>query len=148
MTAPTKLWIVHFNFNARARCNRSPAVQALVVKRCDKVAKPLRPDGDTTANFHGDRDIDFINVNGERLTVPAQTAGADLVMLRVARNMRSAALCHGPAFTAFAIQRHIQSAMVFRLGNTACAAACQGIVGREHTAHKGNDGEAVFAVVA
>jgi hypothetical protein len=38
--------------------------------------------------------------------------------------------------------------MVFRLGNAACAAACQGIVGREHTAHKGNDGEAVFAVVA
>jgi hypothetical protein len=38
--------------------------------------------------------------------------------------------------------------MVFRLGNTACTAACQGIVGREHTAHKGNDGEAVFAVVA
>jgi len=148
MTAPAEMWIVHFNFNARARCDRSPTVQARVVEWRDKIAKPFRPDGDTTVNFHGDRDIDFINVNGERLTVPVQTAGANLVMLGVARNVRSTALCHGPTLAAFAIQRHIQSAMVFSLGNTASAAACQGVVGREHTAHKGNDGKAVFAVVA
>jgi hypothetical protein len=38
--------------------------------------------------------------------------------------------------------------MIFRISKATSTAACQCVVGRKHTAHKGNDGEAVFAVVA
>ena len=148
MTTPTETGVVHFNFDARAGRNGPPAMQALVVEWRDKMAKPFRPDCDSAAHAHGDRHIDFINVNGERLTIPVQTAGANLVMRCVARNMGSASFCHGPALAAFAIKRHIQSTMVFRIGNTTFAASCPGVIRREHTAHKGNDGEAVFTVVA
>ena len=148
MTAPTELGVVHLHLHTRARCNGSPAVQALVVKRCDKVTKPFWPHFDTASNAHWQRHIDFIDVDGECLSIPVQTAGANVEMLRTARNMRAASLCHGPSFTAFAIQRHIQRAMVFWIGKAASAAACQCIVGRKNTAYKGNDGEAVLAVVA
>ena len=84
MTAPAELWVVHFNFNTRAGRNRPPTMQAHIVERRDKITKPFWPNCDTASHSHGDGDIDFINVNGERLTVPVKTAGTNLVMLCVA----------------------------------------------------------------
>ena len=147
MAAPAELWVVHLHLNTRAGCDGSPAVQARVVKWRDKIAKPFRPHCDTAADPNRKRHIELFNVNGERLPIPVQTAGANLVMMCAARNVLSAALCHGPTLTPFAIQRHIQSAMVFRISKATVMASRPCVVGREYTAYKGDDGEPVFAVV-
>ncbi len=45
-----------------------------------------------------------------------------------------------------AIQRHVERTVIFRIGTS--PAAPEGIVGREHTADKADDGEAMLAVIA
>ena len=119
MATPAEMGLVHFNFHAGAGRNRAPAVQAFVVQGGDKLAKSFGAHGDATPNAHRDGHIDFINLNGECLPVPVQTAGTNLVMLRAALAMASTALGHGPSLAALAIKRHIQSAVIFRVRNTA-----------------------------
>jgi hypothetical protein len=40
-------------------------------------------------------------------------------MLRAALAVALTSLSHGPSLAALAIQRHVQSAVIFRIGNTA-----------------------------
>ena len=57
------------------------------------------------------------------------------------------ALGHGPAFSCPAIERHVDGAEVFGICCSAAAARPR-IIGREHAAHEGDDGERVAAALA
>jgi len=59
--------------------------------------------------------------------------------------MAFGAFCHRPSALG-AIERHIDRAMIFSFGRPALAGA--GVIGREHTAHKSNDRQAVLAIIA
>ena len=85
---------------------------------------------------------------GECLAIPVQTARANLIVLCIARNMRAAPLCHGPALAALAVQSHIQGAEIVWIGNAALTLSRPSVIGGEYAAYKGNDREPVLAVVA
>ena len=148
VSAPARAWVVQFHFYARARCYRSPAVATGVVQRGDKAAQAFGPHGDAASHAHREGDIDVVKFNAQRLPVPLQAARAYAVVVCAALDMAAAPLGHGPAFAGFAIQRYVERTVVFGLGHAAAQLARQCVVGRKHATHKGDDGQAMLAVVA
>jgi len=73
-------------------------------------------------------------------------ARPDLKASTVSADMALAALCHGPASDAAAIQRNIDCAMtLWRSGWIFLQGPV--VIGRKHTADKGNDGQAKCTVI-
>jgi hypothetical protein len=67
-------------------------------------------------------------------------------LLRIAVTVLRTSLSHGPAFGMSRIKRHIQGAVVIGVGVAAAPSPC--VIRGKHTAHKGNDGQAMLAIVA
>ena len=119
-----------------------------VVKRRDKTTKPLGFHRHAATHSLGPRHIDLVDIDGQFLAIPMQTAWPNLVVVSAALNMLTAPLSHGPAFAAFAIQSHIQGAEILRIRYTALKSPCQCIVRRKNTADKSNDGQTMLTVIA
>ena len=85
-----------------------------------------------------------MDVNFKVVAMPVQAAGSNGEAGCVTLNMTAAALGHGPARVA-AIQGDIERAIVFRISRATFQRSA--IVRREHAANKGDDGQAVVAVV-
>ena len=122
-------------------------MQALVVQRRHKITQTLRAYRHAAAHPVWPWHIDLIDVDGQFLAIPVQAAGSNLKMIFTAVNALTAALGHGPALCAFAIQGHIQSAEVFRIDRVTLKASSQSIVRRKNTADKSDDGQAMFAIL-
>ncbi len=147
MATPTQFWIFHFNLNARARCNRTPSVQTFMVQSRDKTAEPLGPNRHAAAHPLGPRHIELVDIDGQLLAIPMQTAWPNLVVLSVAVNVLTAPLGHGPVFAAFAVQSDIQGTVIFRVRHAALKPARQCVIRRKNTPHKSDDGQTMFAIV-
>jgi hypothetical protein len=97
---------------------------------------------DLAANGRHVRDCDFIDVDLQAIARPGQRARTDRKMRRLAREARLAALGHGPAMTLAAVQCNVERTVVCRIG-----APAPGVIGREHAADEGNDGDAILLAV-
>ena len=84
----------------------------LMVQRRHKITKSFRANCDAPTHSPRPGHIDFIDVNDQLLTRPVHAARSNLEMMCIPMNVLAATLRHGPAFTPFAIQSHIQSAKV------------------------------------
>ena len=147
VTAPAETGAVHFNLNARARCDRPPSVQALVVQSGYKITKTLRANRHAAANSLGPRHIDLIDVNDQLLAIPLQTARSDLEFFGTAMIVPSSPLGHGPTLAAFAVQSHIQGAEIFWISHTPLKSSGKGVIRRKNTPDKSDDGQTIFAIV-
>ena len=119
-----------------------------VIQGRDELAQSFRPNGDPPPYAHGNWDIDFIKGNVQSLTVPVQAARPDAIVVFTALDMAATALSHGPTPSGFAIQGHIEGTEILRWRNTTTEFSCQGVIRREHTPNKRNDGQAMLSVVA
>ena len=92
------------------------------------------------------RHADFIDINHQRIAVPAQLTRADGELFVIPVAEPRAALGHGPSFGVAAVQRHIQCAVIVRL--SVAARPVPGVIRRKHTAYKSNDAQAPMTVIA
>ncbi len=132
--------------DAGAGGDRPPYMVAVRVEREGLAVNRRWNHAHRTADAAGDRNRDLIEADGERRAIPVKPAGADGKSVRAAGHGAARPLRHGPAGAAVAVDRDIDGAMVERIGRA--AAARKGVIGREHAADEGDDGDAIFAVVA
>ncbi len=88
----------------------------------------------------------FVDLGGESGAVPVQGAIADGDCVCCAAKFGGAAFGHCPTAAAWAVERDVEGAMIFR--RRGGFAVGPGIVRRKHAADEGDDGEGVGAVVA
>ena len=119
-----------------------------MIKGRHEAAQALWPNCHPAAHPHWDRHIDFVKVDRQRLAVPLQAARANAALVCAPRQLAAATFGHGPALAGLSVQSHIDGAVVFRVSHAAISGACPSIVGRKHTAHKGDDGQAILPVIA
>ena len=97
---------------------------------------------DATGNRYGN----LVEADDQRLAVPGQLAWADGERVRGSTDCVRGRSVMVQRFAAFAIDRHIDRAMIERIGNA--FASRERVIGRKHAADEGNDGDAVLTVVA
>ncbi len=148
MPGPICMGLIHGNRNARAWPDRAPSVPALGVKSRHKLTETLGRDRHATANARREGDIDFVNINHQRLTIPVQATGPDGKARRRAPHAAAAALRHGPAFSGGAVQSDIDGTKVLRVGYASIAGPCPRVIGRKDTSDKGDDRQAMATIVA
>ena len=90
----------------------------------------------------------FIEAHHHLVTLECNRTRTDRVALSRACNARSSAFGHGPTLTRCTIERHIERTELLGGCHTTTAGARPGVVGREDTAHKGNDAQTMGAVIA
>ena len=122
-------------------------MQAFIVQRSDKTAEPLGSNRHAATHPLRPRDIDLVDVDDQVLAIPMQTARTNLVVVRAALDVLSSALCHGPVFTAFAVQSHIQSTKILRVGHATLETPSQCVIRRKYATYKSDDGQTMFAIV-
>ena len=147
MTAPLLSGLLQRHFDPRMGRQRPPAVQAPCVQRRAEIEQALRMNPHATPDRVRNRHADFMDVDGQCVAVPVQLAGPDRELGPVAAAVALAAFGHGPAFGAAAVKRNVEGAVVVG-GRLALAALGPGVVGRKHTADKGDDGQAPLTAVA
>ena len=127
------------DFNPRTWCNWAPVVLAQIVKRIDVTAQcfGVYAYGAQQALGHGY--ADFIQVNLQMIARPFQLAGANHQLVCTSRYAGAAALGHGPAAAAGAVQRNVYGAVVLRINSCTFFSKGLRVVRRENTADKGND---------
>lgn len=127
-------------------CDRLPDMSSLAINRKGGCvgARGLDDQGtfQTPRNRHGH----FIDIDVQSVVAPCQTTLANFEASDAAVERGSATLRHGPAMSAVAIERNIDRAMRERVPLPTPAGSC--IVWRKDATDKGDDGQAVPAVVA
>ncbi len=102
-------------------------------------------DFNRASNFLAKRNGTLCNRDREAVAIPMQCAWPNLKSMLIAVNPFTTALGHSPALIAGAVNCHIERAIVIGIGWLRSIGP--GIVGREHTADKGNDGDPVLTIV-
>lgn len=97
---------------------------------------------DASRNGHGP----LPNDDAQGVCIPDQATSTNLEPMQRPAEVSLPTLGHGPSVAAPPVQRDIQRSVVLGLCRT--AAARDSVVRREHAADKGNDGQAVLAIMA
>jgi len=121
-------------------------VQALLINGSAEVEQAKRMHPHLPLDTVRERHAHFVDIDHQRLPVPTQLAGSYGELLRISVTVLRTPLGHGPAFGMPRIKRHVQRTVVVGLDLAAALRPC--VIRREHTAHKGNDGQAVLTIVA
>jgi len=121
-------------------------VQALLINGSAEVEQAKRMHPHLPLDTVRKRHAHFVDIDHQRLPVPAQLARSYGELLRISVTVLSTPFGHGPAFGMPRIKRHVQGTVVVGLDLAAALRPC--VIRREHTAHKGNDGQAVLTIVA
>jgi|GEM_PF-4281952 len=89
---------------------------------------------------------DLVDVDRQRAAIPMQGARPDAERFRGSFQSAASPLGKGPTFTRGAVEGDIQRAEVLRFA--AASAPRPGVVGREDAADKGDQGQAMAAIIA
>jgi hypothetical protein len=106
----------------------------------------MRIDTHLSANSVRDGHAHLVDVDRQALAVPMELTGPDEKVSGCAGAVAGASLGHAPSPGRPTVQRHIERAVVHRIGRA--TAAGPGVVGREDTAHEGDQRQTMGAIVA
>ena len=143
---PAKMGLIEGHLDPRARRDRPPPMIACFVQGERLLRYGSGNHANRPPNAAGNRHGDLIEADRQRLAVPGKATGADVKRVSGTADGAARPLRHRPALAVLAIERDIDGAMVERIGRG--MASRKGVIGREHAADKGDDGDAVLAVVA
>src|SRR5436190_12304674 len=104
------------HLDARAWRYRPPLMMTFLIQQDRLLRDRLGKQSDGSAQTAGNRNRDFIDVDGQRSAVPGQIARANREYVDRAADRPARALCHGPTIAAAAIDGDIDGAMIERIG--------------------------------
>ena len=139
---PAHAGVTHFDFDARARRDRMPAMLARRIEVKAGGANHFGVDADLPAHRIGERGGGLGDIDHQRFAVPMQRTGPDREMIGIAADAAARAFGHRPRLAARAGHRHIDRAVILRRVPTA-----QLVIGREDAADKGDDREPVAPAI-
>ncbi len=141
-TGPLKIRRSHLDLHAADRREGPPTMAPLRVQGEAPFGDGLGHQPDPAANPTRQRNGDLLDLDGQRITVPAQRRGAYRQSPLVSFQCTASSLRHGPARPR-TVERDVQTQMVRRI-----LSAGPGVVRREHAADKGDDRQSMAPVVA
>lgn len=113
MALPRLTGMLQLHIHPRTGRNWPPSVLATGFKVDAKIEQLLGVNAHGALDAPGKGYADFVDVNAQSLTVPMQLTRPDIESVSTAIAMRCSPLSHGPAVGLPAVERDIQTAMIF-----------------------------------